>query len=97
MPGLCAGQPGDLEQNQSERAPARSARCGFFLRKKPLGVVLPGYSHSGFAVDFAVDANMEDPRGLRIFHVVEQAIPIAIRLRMTLPGRKQIPAESALI
>jgi hypothetical protein len=32
----------NLEQNQSERAPARSVRGGFFLRKKPLDVVLPG-------------------------------------------------------
>ena len=46
-----------------ERAPARSMRGGFYLhptdedlsvgipeRKKPLGVLLPGYSHSGLAV-----------------------------------------------
>jgi hypothetical protein len=44
-PALAVG----LGQNQSERAPARIVRSGFFLRKKPLGVVLPGYSHPGFA------------------------------------------------
>ncbi|MGA3047894.1 MAG: PadR family transcriptional regulator [Terracidiphilus sp.] len=39
-----------LERNPSKTALAKSMRGGFFLRKKPLGVVLPRYGYSGFAV-----------------------------------------------
>jgi hypothetical protein len=45
-----SGFPASLERNQSKRALAKSVRGGFSLRKKPLGMVLPGYSYSGFAV-----------------------------------------------
>jgi hypothetical protein len=45
----------ELEQNQSKRALAKSVRGGFSLRKKPLGMVLSGYSYSGFAVAERLD------------------------------------------
>jgi hypothetical protein len=40
----------ELERNQSKRVLAESIRCGFFIRKKPLGGIASGYSYSGFAV-----------------------------------------------
>jgi hypothetical protein len=41
-----------LEQNQSKRALDESLKGGFFLRKKPLEGIAPGYSYSGFAIAF---------------------------------------------
>jgi hypothetical protein len=40
---------------------------------------------------------MEDPRGSRIFHFVEETIPVASRGGMTPREQEQIPKESALI
>ena len=39
-----------LEQNQSKSALDKSLRGGFFLRKKPLGGIAPGYTYSGSAL-----------------------------------------------
>jgi hypothetical protein len=39
-----------LEQNQSKRALDESHKGGYFLRKKPLEGIAPGYSFSGFAI-----------------------------------------------
>jgi hypothetical protein len=38
------------KRNQSNRVLARDVQGGYFLRNKPLGILLPGYSHSGSAV-----------------------------------------------
>jgi hypothetical protein len=40
----------ELEQNQSKRALDESLKGGFFLRKKPLEGIAPGYSYSDFAI-----------------------------------------------
>jgi len=38
------------ERTQSKRALVKIVQGGFFLRKKPLGVIASGYSYSGFAI-----------------------------------------------
>jgi hypothetical protein len=42
--------PQQLEQNQSKRALVENLKGGFFLRKKPLEGIAPGYSYSDFAL-----------------------------------------------
>ena len=49
-PGCKGGMTVELERNQSKYALANGVRGGFFLGKKPLGIVPSGYSYSGFAV-----------------------------------------------
>jgi hypothetical protein len=39
-----------LERNQSNSAQAKSIEGGFFLRKKPLGGIAPGYTYSDSAL-----------------------------------------------
>ena len=76
--GAREGEERILERNQSKRALAECVRGDFYFhptdedlsagapdRKKPLGVVLPGYSYSGFAVVAQVTRNFVSSTPIR--------------------------------
>jgi hypothetical protein len=48
--GRRGGARPTLERNQSNSAQAKSIEGGFFLRKKPLGGIAPGYTYSDSAL-----------------------------------------------
>jgi hypothetical protein len=52
----------DIERFSNSCAPASLVKGGFFLRKKPLSIALPGYSYWRIALAQNEDKSMEEQR-----------------------------------